>query len=71
MVRANYSAGLKRLMREGAWFREAAYPYLNTITCAGHSTIGTGTFPYRHGMILNNWYDRQTGKTPTAPTIRR
>ena len=54
---ANYSAGLARLMREGAWFTEAAYPYLNTITCAGHSTIGTGSFPYRHGMILNNWYD--------------
>ncbi len=60
----NLSAGLARLQREGAVFREAAYPYLNTITCAGHSTIGTGSFPYRHGMILNNWYDRQTGKSP-------
>ena len=47
---------------DGAWFRNAAYPYLNTITCAGHSTIGTGTLPYRHGMILNAWYDRKTGK---------
>ena len=61
---ANYSAGLARLIREGAWFTEAAYPYLNTITCAGHSTIGTGSFPYRHGMILNNWYDPKTGKSP-------
>ena len=61
---ANYSAGLARLVREGAWFTEAAYPYLNTITCAGHSTIGTGSFPYRHGMILNNWYDPKTGKSP-------
>jgi hypothetical protein len=60
----NLTAGLNRLVREGAVFRDAAYPYLNTITCAGHSTIGTGAFPYRHGMILNNWYDRQTGKTP-------
>jgi len=61
---ANLTAGLARLQREGAVFREAAYPYLNTITCAGHSTIGTGSFPYRHGMILNNWYDRETGKSP-------
>ena len=61
---ANYSSGLARLIREGAWFTEAAYPYLNTITCAGHSTIGTGSFPYRHGMILNNWYDPKTGKSP-------
>jgi predicted AlkP superfamily pyrophosphatase or phosphodiesterase len=60
----NLNAGLSRLLREGAVFTEAAYPYLNTITCAGHSTIGTGTFPYRHGMILNNWFDRESGKTP-------
>ena len=60
----NFTAGLRRLMREGAWFTEAAYPYMNTVTCAGHSTIGTGTFPYQHGMILNGWLDRQTGESP-------
>lgn len=61
---SNYSAGLARLIRDGAWFIDAAYPYLNTVTCAGHATIGTGTFPYRHGMILNNWFDPKTGKSP-------
>jgi predicted AlkP superfamily pyrophosphatase or phosphodiesterase len=61
---ANFTAGFQRLMRDGAWFTRAAYPYLNTVTCPGHSTIGTGTFPYRHGMILNNWFDRETGKSP-------
>jgi hypothetical protein len=61
---SNFTSGFARLKREGAIFANAAYPYLNTITCAGHSTIGTGTFPYRHGMILNNWYDRKTGKSP-------
>jgi len=69
---ANYSAGLARLLRDGAWFTEAAYPYLNTITCAGHATIGTGSFPYRHGMILNNWFDPKTGKSPYCtddPTV--
>ena len=70
---AGFTGGLKRLMRDGAWFTKAAYPYLNTVTCAGHSTIGTGTFPYRHGMILNAWYDRETGKTPYCtddPTVK-
>jgi hypothetical protein len=69
---ANYSAGFSRLLRDGAWFTEAAYPYLNTITCAGHSTIGTGSFPYRHGMILNNWFDPKTGTAPYCtddPTV--
>jgi len=63
----NFTGGLRRLMDKGAWFQNAAYPYLNTITCAGHSTIGTGTFPYQHGMILNTWFDRKTGK-PTECT---
>jgi predicted AlkP superfamily pyrophosphatase or phosphodiesterase len=58
--------GLKRLTETGAWFKNAAYPYLNTVTCAGHSTLGTGTFPYKHGMVLNAWYDRATGKTVTC-----
>src|SRR3982751_158981 len=57
------TGGLHRLMQNGAWFQRAAYPYLNTITCAGHSTIGTGTSPYQHGMFLNTWYDRKTGKS--------
>lgn len=57
------TGGLRRLMTEGASFDRAAYPYLNTITCAGHSTIGTGTLPYRHGMVLNEWYDRAAGKS--------
>jgi predicted AlkP superfamily pyrophosphatase or phosphodiesterase len=61
---SHFTSGLKRLTADGAWFTRAAYPYLNTITCAGHSTIGTGTFPYHHGMILNNWLDRSTGKSP-------
>lgn len=55
-----FKEGLQRLMREGAWFKEGAFPYLNTVTCPGHATIGTGTFPYQHGMILNNWLDRET-----------
>ena len=56
----HFTSGLRRLTQEGAWFHDAAYPYLNTITCAGHSTIGTGSFPYRHGMVLNEWWNRTT-----------
>jgi arylsulfatase A-like enzyme len=58
--------GLKRLMTEGAWYTNAAYPYLNTVTCVGHSTMGTGTLPSKHGMIANSWYDRTTGKAVTC-----
>jgi predicted AlkP superfamily pyrophosphatase or phosphodiesterase len=61
---ANLTQGLRRLMKEGARFTNGAYPYLNTVTCAGHTTIGTGSFPYRHGMILNSWFDPSTGTSP-------
>jgi type I phosphodiesterase/nucleotide pyrophosphatase len=61
---SRFTGGLARLMKDGAWFVNAAYPYLNTVTCTGHSTIGTGTFPYHHGMILNSWLDRKTGSSP-------
>lgn len=58
--------GLKRLTTQGAWYRNAAYPYLSTVTCAGHSTIGTGTLPWHHGMIANGWLDRETQKVVTC-----
>ncbi len=37
-----WTGGLKRLVDEGAWFHEAAYPYGSTETCVGHTTISTG-----------------------------
>lgn len=58
--------GLKRMTTEGAWYRNAAYPYLMTLTCVGHTTTATGTLPYKHGMISNAWYDRATGKPVTC-----
>jgi predicted AlkP superfamily pyrophosphatase or phosphodiesterase len=53
-----WTAGLKRMVTEGAWFRQAAYPYLTTVTCAGHATIATGSFPHTHGVYQNAWWDR-------------
>src|SRR4029450_8918243 len=60
--RHQWTKGLKRLVSEGAWFREADYPYFNTVTCAGHASMSTGSVPSVHGMILNTWWDRATQK---------
>jgi hypothetical protein len=57
-MREHWTGGLRRLVDEGAIFEEARYPYLNTVTCAGHATIGTGAFPATHGIALNEWWDR-------------
>ena len=56
----HWRAGFRTLLRDGAVFTRAAYPYLNTDTCAGHFTISTGTFPRTHGMVGNNWWDADT-----------
>ena len=55
---AHWRDGFKTLLSEGAVFTNAAYPYLHTDTCAGHFTIGTGTFPRTHGMVSDLWWDR-------------
>ena len=61
-----WTGGLKRLIEEGAWFRDAAYPYAVTETCVGHSTISTGAFPATHGIVSNSWWDRDLGKSVTC-----
>lgn len=53
-----WTKGLRKLVDGGARFTQSTYPYMNTVTCAGHATIGTGTFPATHGMVLNQWFDR-------------
>jgi predicted AlkP superfamily pyrophosphatase or phosphodiesterase len=52
-----WTKGLRRLLDTGAVFPMAAYPYSYTVTCAGHATISTGSYPSTHGMIGNEWYD--------------
>jgi len=62
----HWKGGLKRLVQEGAWFREAAYPYAATETCVGHSTISTGALPRTHGMVANSWWERDAQKVVTC-----
>lgn len=64
--RQQWNGGLKRLVEQGAWFREAAYPYSATLTCVGHATISTGAFPATHGIVGNTWWDREQGKVVTC-----
>ena len=64
--RGQWTGGLKRLIDEGAWFRDAAYPYAATETCVGHATISTGAFPSTHGMVANAWWDRDAQKMVTC-----
>ncbi len=51
-----------RLMKEGQFYENCRYSYLPTYTGPGHATIFTGTLPKYHGIIANDWYERNTGK---------
>jgi len=64
--RGQWTGGLKRLVEQGAWFREAAYPYAATETCVGHATISTGALPAMSGMVANAWWDRESQKMVTC-----
>lgn len=57
---------LTRLRKEGAWFSEARASVLPTVTGVGHATIGTGTDPRFHGIVVNNLFNRTTGKPQEA-----
>ena len=59
---ARWTSGLARLVKDGAVFDQAAYPYFHTITCAGHATMSTGVYPATHGLPLNAWWDRASGR---------
>jgi predicted AlkP superfamily pyrophosphatase or phosphodiesterase len=64
--RNRWHSGLRRLVDQGAWLRNAAYPYSETETCPGHATVSTGAFPSTHGIVGNTWWDRQTTAVVTC-----
>jgi predicted AlkP superfamily pyrophosphatase or phosphodiesterase len=55
----HWKNGFRTLLDQGMVFDNARYPYLITVTCAGHATIGTGALPHRHGLINNTWWQRK------------
>lgn len=55
-LRPWFTAGLKRLLDEGAVATQCRYGHLNTETGPGHASLSTGTPPRVHGIALNQWY---------------
>ena len=51
--------GFKRLMNDGFMLKNAHYNYAPTVTGPGHASVYTGTTPAIHGIIGNDFYDKQ------------
>ncbi len=63
--------GFQRLQREGTWFSDCHYPYATTATGPGHASLLTGTYPAKHGIIGNDWYDAKLGEKVYCATAER
>ena len=54
--------GFVKLMNGGTHCRNTQYNYVPTFTGPGHASIYTGTTPNNHGIVGNDWFDRNIGK---------
>jgi predicted AlkP superfamily pyrophosphatase or phosphodiesterase len=56
------NGGFKRMINEGFMVKNGHYNYVPTITGPGHASVYTGSTPAIHGIIGNDWYDKNTGE---------
>ena len=54
--------GFKRMMNDGYMLKNAHYNYAPTYTGPGHASVYTGATPAMHGIIGNDWYDKELKK---------
>lgn len=52
--------GFRRLVGDGFMLKNAHYNYVPTYTGPGHASIYTGTTPAIHGIIGNDWYNKDS-----------
>ncbi len=57
------TGGFKRLLSHGFSFENTMIPYTPTYTAPGHTCVYTGSVPAIHGIVGNNWFDRNTNST--------
>jgi len=67
--------GFRYFLDHGTWYSDAYHPHSLTETVVGHTTLATGAYPSRHGMVANSWFDRSTNtfidniKSPQYPLL--
>jgi arylsulfatase A-like enzyme len=64
--RADYTAGFKRILEQGAVFEDAHHIHFPTVTAIVHSTFLSGATPSLSGIVGNEWFERETGKVVTS-----
>lgn len=54
--------GFRKIMENGTNCRNTQYNYVPTFTGPGHASIYTGTTPNNHGIVANDWFERESGR---------
>ena len=63
---ASPDGGFSRIMGTGVVYDQAFYEHAVTATAPGHATLFTGAHPSQHGIVGNEWYDRETQQRTAA-----
>jgi len=62
----DYHDGLRKLHDSGAYFTDGHEAHFPTVTAVGHAAFLTGSIPAINGIVGNDWFDRESGKTVTS-----
>ena len=57
-----FTGGLRRLLDDGYRFTNATHDHSMTTTGPGHTTLSTGVYPSRHGIVGNDWSEFRDGE---------
>jgi hypothetical protein len=57
-----FQGGLRRLLDHGRIYPNATHDHAITETSPGHATLATGTYPSRHGIVANVWWEEERGR---------
>ncbi len=61
-----FEGGFRMLLEEGAVFTNAHQGHAITATAPGHASMLSGLYPRHHGIVDNDWWDRQLGRGERA-----
>ncbi len=57
-----FTGGFRRILDEGYQFTQATHDHAMTATAPGHTTLSTGVYPARHGIVGNSWSELRNGE---------
>jgi len=64
--RDQFEGGFRTLLEQGAVFTNAHQSHAITATAPGHASMLSGLYPSHHGIIDNDWWDRDLHRAERA-----